>query len=34
MQFGRHEKGIVIGGHFMGFDGTGPRGLSYTVSAA
>jgi hypothetical protein len=26
-----NEKGIVIGGHFMGFDGTGPRGLSYTV---
>ncbi|MCU0845517.1 MAG: C45 family autoproteolytic acyltransferase/hydrolase [Spirochaetes bacterium] len=26
-----NEKGIVIGGHFMGFDGTGPRGLSFTV---
>ncbi|HSV95903.1 MAG TPA: C45 family autoproteolytic acyltransferase/hydrolase [Spirochaetota bacterium] len=26
-----NENGIVIGGHFMGFDGTGPRGMSFTV---
>jgi len=26
-----NEKGIVIGGHFMGFDGTGAKGRSYTV---
>lgn len=26
-----NERGLVIGGHFMTFEGTGPRGLSYTV---